>query len=237
MPRLARSVFAGVPHHVTQRGNRREDVFFDDEDRKTYLKWLNEYAVEHGVEVVAYCLMTNHIHLILVPSTEDGLQKVMKPLHMRYAQRLNRARGQQGHVWQGRYFSSVLDGDYLRSCLRYVERNPVRARMVRKAENYAWSSARGHCGLVADPLLKTTKSSWRDAIADVKSWSQWLAEPDADEALLVLRRNTMMGLPCASGSFLKKLERLSGRSLHYRSPGRPRKEKSKSKETGSGKGR
>ncbi len=221
MPRLARSVFANIPHHVTQRGNRREDVFFDDEDRAIYLEWLSEYAGEHRVDVVGYCLMSNHIHLILVPSTEDGLQNVLKPLHMRYAQRLNRARSQQGHLWQGRYFSSVLDADYFRSCLHYVERNPVRARLVRKAENHRWSSARGHCGLVADPLLKQPKAAWRNAIADIKDWSRWLAEPDTDDALLVLRRNTMMGLPCASGSVLKKLERLSGRPLQYRAQGRP----------------
>ncbi len=222
MPRLARSVFANMPHHITQRGNRREDVFFDDQDRATYLKWLREYAAEHRVEIAAYCLMTNHIHLILIPSTEDGLQSVLKPLHMRYAQAINRARGQQGHVWQGRYFSSVLDGDYFRSCLRYIERNPVRARLVRKAENYKWSSARGHCGLVVDPLLKA-KSSWRSDLADIRNWSQWLAEPDADEALLVLRRNAMMGLPCGSDSFIRKLEKQAGRAMHYRPQGRPKK--------------
>ena len=136
MPRIARTVFAKMPHHITQRGNRREDVFFDDEDRQVYLDWLGEYAQAHQVEVAGYCLMTNHIHLILIPATEDGLQKVLKPLHMRYAQRLNRAKGQRGHVWQGRYFSSVLDGHYFRECLRYIERNPVRARIVRKAEKY-----------------------------------------------------------------------------------------------------
>lgn len=127
---------AGVPHHITQRGNRREDVFFTDEDRETYLAWLKDYADQHAVDILAYCLMTNHIHLIAVPADEDGLQRVLKPLHMRYAQRVNRSRGWKGHVWQGRYFSSALDEDYLWAAVRYVERNPVRARMVRKAENY-----------------------------------------------------------------------------------------------------
>ncbi len=206
MPRLARSVFAKMPHHITQRGNRREDVFFDDEDREVYLAWLHAYALEHQVEVAGYCLMSNHIHLILIPSTEDGLQKVLKPLHMRYAQRLNRARQQQGHVWQGRYFSSVLDGDYFRAALRYVERNPVRAKIVRKAENYEWSSARGHCGLATDTLLRP-KSAWRHDFSDITSWQAWLAEPDDEAALLVLRRNAMMGLPCGSEKFIKKIER------------------------------
>jgi putative transposase len=222
MPRLARSVFAKMPHHITQRGNRGEDVFFTNEDRHVYLAWLQDYAKAHQVEVAGYCLMTNHIHLILIPSTEDGLQKVLKPLHMRYAQRLNRARQQQGHIWQGRYFSSVLDGDYFRAALRYVERNPVRAKLVRKAENYAWSSARGHCGLETNALLRPT-SAWRNDFADIKSWQTWLAEPDAEAALLVLRRNAMMGLPCGSEKFIKKIERLSGRDLHYKPQGRPKK--------------
>jgi putative transposase len=222
MPRLARSVFAHMPHHITQRGNRREDVFFNDEDRQFYLDLLQEYAAAHHVEVAAYCLMTNHIHLILIPSTEDGLQKVLKPLHMRYAQRLNRARAQQGHVWQGRYFSAVLDGDYLRAALRYVERNPVRARLVRKAENYAWSSAKGHCSVAPDTLLRL-HSKWRKDLEDISNWSKWLAEPDEEQALLVLRRNTMMGLPCGSEKFIRKIEKRSGRNLHYKPQGRPKK--------------
>lgn len=222
MPRLARSVFANVPHHIAQRGNRREDVFFDDGDREAYLQWLAAYARQHAVEVAGYCLMTNHIHLILIPASEDGLQMVLKPLHMRYAQRLNRARQQQGHVWQGRYFSSALDGGYLQAALRYVERNPVRARMVRKAENYKWSSARGHCGLTADPLLKN-KSAWRKDFPDSGKWSAWLAEPDDEAQLLILRRNAMMGLPCGSESFLRRVEKLADRPLRFRSQGRPKK--------------
>jgi putative transposase len=222
MPRAARTVFAHLPHHVTQRGNRREDVFFDDEDRQTYLDWLGEYSARFDVEVAGYCLMRNHIHLILIPSTEEGLQQVLKPLHMRYAQRLNRARQQQGHVWQGRYFSSVLDGDYFRAAMRYVERNPVRAKIVRKAENYEWSSARGHCGVVKNKLLKP-KPSWRKDLGDINNWSGWLAEPDTDAELLVLRRNVMMGLPCGSEKFIKKMEKQIGRDLHYKPQGRPKK--------------
>ena len=222
MPRQARVLFPHLPHHITQRGNRREDVFFDDEDREVYLAWLREYAVRHGVEVAGYCLMTNLVHLILIPPDEDSLHLLLKPLHMRYAQRLNRKRQQQGHVWQGRYFSSPLDGDYFRAAMRYVERNPVRARLVRKAENHPWSSARGHCGVVTDPLLRAN-SSWRRDWDDIADWSKWLAEPDAEAALLTLRRNAMMGLPCGSEGFLKKLEKQAGRNLHYRSQGRPNK--------------
>ncbi len=98
MPRLARTVFPGVAHHITQRGNRREDVFFTDDDRNRYLEWLKEYTEKHQVDVLAYCLMTNHIHLVLVPTTENGLQSVLKPLHMRYAQHVNRSRGWKGYL-------------------------------------------------------------------------------------------------------------------------------------------
>ena len=145
MPRQARTVFAHLPHHITQRGNRREDVFFTNTDRQMYLSWLKDYCDQHKVDILAYCLMTNHVHLVAVPSTEKGLQDVLKPLHMRFAQRLNRQRGWTGHVWQGRFFSSPLDEPYMWAAIRYVERNPVRARLVRRAENYPWSSAAAHC--------------------------------------------------------------------------------------------
>jgi putative transposase len=130
MPRLARVVLPDIPYHITQRGNRREDVFFCDADREFYLTLLQEYCEKYQVEVWAYCLMTNHIHLILKPFKSDGLQKVLKPLHMRYAQYINKKQGWKGHLWQGRFFSSALDESYVYSAIRYIEQNPVRARMV-----------------------------------------------------------------------------------------------------------
>jgi putative transposase len=99
MPRQSRHVSTGIPHHITQRGNRHEDVFFTDEDRQAYLDWLDDYTLKYNVEILAYCLMTNHIHTVAVPCTEEGLQRVFKPLHMRYAQRINRASGWQGHLF------------------------------------------------------------------------------------------------------------------------------------------
>jgi len=98
MPRQARIVFPNIPHYITQRGNRREDVFFTDNDRKQYLNWLKEYSKEHIVEILAYCLMTNHIHIIAVPTRGDGLERVLKPLHMRHTQRINREKGWMGHL-------------------------------------------------------------------------------------------------------------------------------------------
>ena len=139
---------------------------------------------------------------------------------MRYAQRLNRQSGWKGHVWQGRYISSPLDEDYLWASIRYVERNPVRARMVKKAENYRWSSAHAHCGLREDSRL-TTNAAWANQLRQVQDWSKWLAQGDEPEELEVLRRNVEKGLPCGAEEFIKKLEKLAGRDLRYRPRGRP----------------
>jgi putative transposase len=226
MPRLSRTVFAHVPHHITQRGNRREQVFFSDEDRLAYLGWLKEYAGKHDVEILAYCLMSNHIHLVAVPKTEEALHQSLKPLHMRYAQHVNRARGWKGHLWQGRFFSSALDEAYLWAAIRYVERNPVRARMVRKAENYPWSSAQAHCGLRQDGVL-TTQSAWLKRFAALGDWSAWLAQGEEPRELEVLRRNADKGLPCGSDAFIRKLEKVTGRALAYRPRGRPKKDPGK----------
>ena len=221
MPRLARNVFANIPHHITQRGNRREDVFFKKEDREVYLQWLGEYCQKWSVKVLSYCLMTNHIHLILLPTTEDGLQRVLKPLHMRYAQRINKAKGWKGHLWQGRYFSSALDDTYLWSAIRYIERNPVRAKMVERAEDYPWSSAAVHCGIKVSSLL--TRMSAKESLVHQAEWSDWLKLPDDEHYLEILRRNADKGLPCGSDQFISSLERISGRSLRFRPQGRPLK--------------
>lgn len=223
MPRQPRVVFSGIPHHITQRGNRREDIFFNDKDKKQYLSWLKEYSKEHNVDILAYCLMTNHIHLIAVPNSEDGLHRVLKPLHMRYAQMINRAKGWKGHLWQGRFFSSPLDDEYLFYATRYVERNPVRANMVKKAENYKWSSAKGHCGITKDEIL-TTKKKWLNKYEGIEDWSEWLRVEEDLENIDIIRRNTEKGLPIGSDRFIRKLESISDRILSYRPQGRPKKE-------------
>lgn len=221
MPRRARTVFANIPHHITQRGNRREDVFFTNADRQQYLSWLKEYCDQHQVEILAYCLMTNHIHLVTVPATETGLQNVLKPLHMRYAQRINRQRGWSGRVWQGRYFSSPLDDSHLWAAIRYVERNPVRAKIVMKAENYPWSSAAGHCAKRRDIII-TSNPSWLKKFKSITDWHSWLAEGDEPEKLMLLRRNIGKGLPCGSDRFIQQLEKIAGFELVYRPIGRPK---------------
>jgi len=223
MPRLARNVFPNIPHHVTQRGNRREDVFFTDDDRLIYLEWLEFYCKKYDVSVLAYCLMTNHVHLVLTPHTKEGLQQALKPLHMRYSQHINKTKGWSGHSWQGRFFSSPLDEAYTWSTIRYVEQNPVRAGMLEKAEDYRWSSAASHCGLKSSLLLADLPSSMRSILKD--SWSEWLTVVESRSAVDVIQRNVEKGLPCGDGSFLGKLEIMAKKSLRYRPQGRPFKNK------------
>jgi putative transposase len=176
------------------------------------------------VEVLAYCLMTNHVHLVVVPGDEGALENVFRPLHTRYAQRINRARGWTGHVWQGRYYSSALDERYLWMAIRYVERNPVRAGMVSRAEDYRWSSAGNHCQ-AADDYVLTKDPAWRHQMTSIGDWSRWLDEPDRDEHLAVLRKQVERGLPCGTDDFVRNLEMRFGRPLRLAMVGRPRKEK------------
>jgi putative transposase len=222
MPRLARRVFAGLPHHVVQRGNRREDVFFCDADRSTYLDWMRQYCDEARVRILAYCLMTNHVHLVAVPMSDEGLEMALRPLHTRYAMRVNRRRGSKGHVWQGRFFSSTLDESYLWAAIRYVERNPVRAGMVDRAERYRWSSAPAHCGPGADPVL-TRDAVWLETLRSVDNWPDWLADFDAPVQLDTLRGHVRRSLPCGNEEFVRQLERLAGLPLVPKARGRPRK--------------
>jgi putative transposase len=224
MPRMSRVIVPGVPHHVTQRGNRREDIFFTDEDRQRYLQLLLEYSCKHGLKIVAYCLMTNHVHLVCVPGHKDSLALVFRPLDLRYTQHYNRGQGITGRLWQGRPFSCPLDEDHLWAAIRYVERNPVRARMVRKAENYAWSSASAHCGMRNDPLLSAIDGHIR---MKAEEWSAWLTEREDESLLATIRLHTRTGRPAGNKKFIAAMESLTKRNLEAKSIGRPKKERRK----------
>ena len=220
MPRMARIVVPGVPHHITQRGNRRENVFFANDDRQHYLQLLIEYAARLGLQILAYCLMTNHVHLVCIPMYLKTLAMVFKPVHTRYTQYINRKLHIGGRLWQGRFFSCPLDESHLWAAIRYVERNPVRAAIVRKAEEYPWSSAPAHCGLRKDPLLSPLPESRPPITAD---WSAWLAQADDKTALAKLRLHTRTGRPAGNKMFVAELESRLGRRLHPLPVGRPPK--------------
>jgi putative transposase len=208
-----------VPYHITQRGNRREKVFFRGKDYEKYLAWLEHYSKEKGLDVYAYCLMSNHVHIVGVPRDGGSLAGVFKPLHMRYAQYINKRRGWKGHLWQGRFFSSALDESYLWTAVKYVEQNPVRAGIVERAEDYDWSSAPAHCGVRKDPVL----SDRLPLLGKIQDWPQWLREEEGGDAAEMLRRNTEKGIPCGSEKFVLKLEALLKRFLRFRPQGRPKK--------------
>ena len=218
MVRFARVVLTGLPYHVTHRGNRRDDVFFTPEDRDQYRQWLREYVDRYGLEIWAYCLMTNHVHFIATPRRPDSLAQTIGRAHMRHARRVNRNQGWSGHLWANRFYSTALDEEHLWTAVKYVELNPVRARLVERGEHYPWSSAKAHVDGVPDPLL-STKRPFPD-FERVGDWGVWLASglDEADEKLL--RANTYTGRPTGGESFVAKLEHLLGRLLRPEKRGR-----------------
>ena len=213
MARNRRIIFAGIPHHVTQRGNHRERVFRAKGDPEAYLSLLHTYARRYGIAVLAYCLMPNHVHLVLTPTTADGVARALRAVHCQYAQRVHRLRGVSGHLWQGRYFSSALDPRHFLNAIRYVELNPVRAGLIAKPESYRWSSAAAHCDQRFDPLLEPRQRS--ALLGSIADWSAWLAEGIEGDCLERLRRHTPGNLPCGSDAFGARLEKSTGRSRRY----------------------
>jgi putative transposase len=220
MPRVARIVIPEMPHHITQRGNNRQDVFFVDDDRRRYLELLKEQSQLHGLHILGYCLMTNHVHIVAVPSTESSLAGAVGRTHFAYTQYVNRLHGRSGHMWQNRFYSCVLDDVHLWRTLRYVERNPVRARLVRAPWRYPWSSAAAHVGQRDDADLLDL-AAWRKEWKP-KQWQKALRDPEDDELIGRLRRSTMTGRPLATDKTIAKLERRLGRRLRPLPVGRPK---------------
>jgi putative transposase len=182
MPRIARLVLPGIPHHVTQRGNRRQRTFFCDEDYALYLKLLRIWCGKAGTRVWAWGLMPNHVHLVLVPADENGLRAALADTHRRYTRAINEREGWTGHLWQSRFASFPMAEGHLHACVRYVELNPVRARLVERPDEWRWSSARAHLGLGEDGL--TDRAAMRGRIED---WRALLACGLADEEREAIR--------------------------------------------------
>lgn len=207
--RISRVVVPGIPHHIVQRGSRRQRVFFRAGDRRYYLRLLNKHAAEAGISFWAYCLMENHVHLVAVPQNEDSLSKGLGAAHWAYTFYVNLREDWKGSLWQGRFFSCPLDGRYLLAAMRYVECNPVRAGLVLRAEAYPWSSARAHVLDRDDPLIE------RCAVQDeIKDWRGFLSVPPQESELGMLRQNTKSGRPSGDRCFVDRLESATGRTLH-----------------------
>lgn len=208
MARLARAVFPGVPHHVTQRGNGRAQVFFGDDDYRLYRDLLAEHAAEAGVQVWSWVLMPNHVHLILVPPDPDALRKTLAVTHRRYAGKLNARLERTGHFWQGRFGCVAMDEGHLGAALRYVALNPVRARLVKRAVDWPWSSVHAHLGRTDDGLTA------RAPVLDRYPQFAELIAAGEDEAMSRrLRQAETIGRPLGTEAFLARLEGESGRAL------------------------
>jgi putative transposase len=203
-----------MPHHVTQRGNRRQPVFFSDADYLAYRALLAEGCRAAGVAVWAYCLMPNHVHLILVPKTPDGLRAALGETHRRYTRLVNFREGWRGYLWQGRFASFAMDEAHLLAAVRYVELNPVRAQLAAHPQAWRWSSAAAHLAGCDDALVETAP-----LLALVGDWAEFLAgglDPSLQAAIQAGERT---GRPLGSAAFVEALEARLGRKLARQKPG------------------
>jgi putative transposase len=211
MVRFARVVAPGVPHHVTQRGNARRFILESGAERSIYLDLLQQGLQRHGVELIGYCLMSNHIHLIALPRKQDALARSLKDTHGRFASYWNAVHRSSGHVWQGRYYSCPLDDGHLWEALRYSELNPVRAFLVSRAPDWPWSSAAVHCGAAAATSWLNMDLWGRRWTTD--DWRAYLEATQDESSLLAIRDSTYSGRPLGSAEFTRALEKQTNRPL------------------------
>ena len=220
MPRIARAVAPGFPHHIVQRGNNRAEVFLSPEDREVYLYLLKSYAEKWNTSILSYCLMTNHVHLLAKPSEEESLHKMMQGIALCYTQHINRKYRRTGRLWESRYHSCIVDqGAYLWAVARYIEQNPVRAALVENPQDYPYSSASAHFGLALDPVLGENlfpEIQRNDYIAFIKSGIP-------EEQIKDIRKSFRTGRPLGAGRFVAELEQRLEKRLAAFPAGRPRK--------------
>lgn len=212
MARIARIVAPGYPHHITQRGNRRQQTFFRDDDCFAYLDLMAEWCRKYKVEIWTWCLMPNHVHLIAVPQSLEGLARAIGEAHRRYTRRINFREKWRGHLWQERFASFPMDERHLLAAARYVEMNPVAAGLAKHPEEYRWSSARAHMSGENDVLVKVAP-----LLAVVSDWRLFLELSPQDE-LTLLHRHERTGRPLGTETFVKRLESDLGRTLQPQKP-------------------
>ncbi len=220
MSRQPRVVAAGHPHHVVQYTNRREALLAAPEEQRFYLENLRWAVERRGVRVLAYVVMPDHIHLLLVPQTREALGAALRDVHSAVAMEWNRRSGLRGHVWQARFYSCPLDHETLPHAVRYLETNPLRCGVTSTACGYQSSSAAVRAGREEDGLNLLSSLDFEVPLAD--DWEAWLRREDP-EATAKIRSCTRRGYPCGSSEFIERLERELGRSLHVRPRGRPRR--------------
>ncbi len=221
MGRIARAVAIGVPHHITQIGNDKQQVFFDDADRRMFLRLLGERGEQEGVRLLGYCLMSNHTHYVVIPDRPLAFARWLGYAHLRYTQYFNLRYGHCGRLWRNRFYSCPLDNRHLAAALRYVDRNPARAGLVEQAWEWAWSSAQAHVEH-QDPRDILDMAFWHEYDAG-RQWREVLATAEDGAVLDSLRKSTRTGRPLGTTGFVKQLESHLHRGLAPGKPGRPKK--------------
>ncbi|OGS46024.1 MAG: hypothetical protein A2539_08410 [Elusimicrobia bacterium RIFOXYD2_FULL_34_15] len=224
MPRIRRITAVEIPHHITQRGNYRQTVFKSSSDREKYLEWINEYSQKYQLEIIAYCLMSNHVHLIVIPHQTDSLAKTFNMAHMRYAQFINRRNKTSGHLWQGRFYSCMLDDIHLMEAVRYVERNPVRSGLIKKPWEWKWSSAIEHTENIDKnkSILKLSEIT-KYIEMNKEEWKNFLNEKEDKEKIGTIKKHTLTGKPFGTEKFIRNNEKRFGINLIIKGRGRPKK--------------
>ena len=219
MARIARIVVPRIPHHITQRGNRRQESFFNESDYREYISLMSAACHLHGVEIWAYCLMSNHVHLITVPEKAESLRRAIGEAHRRYTRAINFRHNWRGHLWQERFASFPMNETYLLAAARYVELNPVRARITSDPLSYKWSSARSHALGQDDELVRV-----KPLLDLVPDWKAFLLEGIEEKDYQQMRRHERTGRPLGDESFINRIENAANRVLRKKKPG-PKQEK------------
>jgi putative transposase len=227
MPRKPRFYHPGVPVHVIQRGNNRRDIFFNPKDYDAYRAWLHEACERYGCRLHAYVFMTNHAHLLLTPKNQDTVSRTLQYLGRRYVPYVNREYRRSGTLWEGRYKASSIDGEkYLLACMRYIELNPVRARMVKSPSAYRYSSYRANASGQADDLItphSVYSALGRGPAARQEAYRNLFREDLERETLADIRNAWHTGTPLGSGQFVKKIEKALKTKVGYAKRGRPKR--------------
>ena len=214
MARFARVVAPGHPHHIIQRGNRRQQTFFCNDDYQAYIDLMSEWCNRCGVEIWCYCLMPNHTHLIAVPSDKESLKSAIGEAHRRYARMINFRKGWRGYFWQGRFSSFIMDEAYCLTAVRYIELNPVKAKLVNSPENYKWSSCKAHLNGKDDKLVVV-----KPLLNRISNWMDFLRQPVSEVKVTNMQKHERTGRPIGSEQFIDQLELETGRSLKKKKPG------------------
>jgi putative transposase len=212
---MSRFVVPGFPHHLTQRGSRRQQTFFNDGDYRHFRSLLVKGKRKFDVRILAWCLMPNHVHLVVVPAHESSLSRFCADVHRRYAARINTRKGWRGHLWQERFHSFVMDEAHLLAAVRYVELNPVRAGLCHHASQWPWSSVHAHLAGRSDDV-----TSAEPMLERIPDWAQYLRGANAAPIEQRLRQHARSGRPAGDEAFIARLQNLTGCNLTRRKPGR-----------------